>query len=1113
MDTQIQDRERLLAILEFWHKIEFFIPFDLSGRAITQEGRSVFRIHAQKPEDGEAELSRPHIPQDKELLGFTVFLGVFSKAEIAGVVQLSTQPGDERAVYEDTERGDLDGDTCFASLRLDAAAKPLFGSFEISTLPWALGRVRQAGLSALSAAAFADSQLKLQELLRDFEAQRQLDRPAGSAGEEALTAAEIIDLAGLLGRWAGFAPHPGRPAALVEVRFREQPTPHAVLRIAQEGEADEEDGEDDDSPATENEIGILNSFFIEDIERAIAAVRDGVMPEALRRYLTPLSPGERIDLYTDEGRRALIAALHPENLNRGRWPGEPHHAMSLMQQFAINTALGDLAEEGLFSVNGPPGTGKTTLLRDIIADTIVRRARVLAGLGKARDAFEGRPREIVFSGGDPAYVSMLRADLAGYEMVVASSNNSAVENISRDLPKRESLGAGSSLDYLQPVAHKVAAQKDKGGFVKLEEKDRPWGLIACALGKSANRYAFKERFAFMKVQEAGRQSWSGERMPQTIWQWLESYDGPSFVTAAVAFKAADAATEATIADYVRYADLHGESSLCRETEARRQAAVVERLEAEVACGAALAQRRALESRCAALKEEERLLERSLPGWWHRLFPTAAGRRYRQDRVANARAQIAARDTLSACDRRLEALEAALRSAAARQDAAEAALRAAKENWACKQETFERLGATLGHPAVPESLDDLESDRFQIAGLWHTEALARQRTALFEAALGLHAAWLAEVGAKRGGFGGNIVAMTNLLAGKKPVDLQAIPAIWQSLFMIVPVVSTTFASFARQFHGMEQGSIGWLFVDEAGQAVPQAAVGALMRARRAMVIGDPLQIEPVFTLPAALIHALADLSPHTAGGRYAPDQVSIQTLADAANGFGTAVPTDGGEDLWIGSPLRVHRRCLDPMFSLANRIAYRDKMVFGLKERLPLGDAAPFYGESAWVDIGGSVVGRQTVPEQVAFVADVLVATYRRDGALPGIYIISPFKEVKAALKQAIENAAWIDARGERTTPPPKLHTWIQARVGTVHTFQGKEEAAVFLVLGADAAHAGAVTWAASRPNLLNVAATRAQRRFFIIGDRDLWKGRRYFSDAAEALAVTRAEPFLARLVR
>jgi hypothetical protein len=83
--------------------------------------------------------------------------------------------------------------------------------------------------------------------------------------------------------------------------------------------------------------------------------------------------------------------------------------------------------------------------------------------------------------------------------------------------------------------------------------------------------------------------------------------------------------------------------------------------------------------------------------------------------------------------------------------------------------------------------------------------------------------------------------------------------------------------------------------------------------------------------------------------------------------------------------------------------------------------------------------------------------------------------------------------------------WLSNSIGTVHTFQGKEAEAVILVLGADrhARHAGAARWwAASRPNLLNVAATRARKRLYLVGDVELWGNLPYF-DVARALLPVR----------
>lgn len=114
--------------------------------------------------------------------------------------------------------------------------------------------------------------------------------------------------------------------------------------------------------------------------------------------------------------------------------------------------------------------------------------------------------------------------------------------------------------------------------------------------------------------------------------------------------------------------------------------------------------------------------------------------------------------------------------------------------------------------------------------------------------------------------------------------EALRSAWATLFFVVPVISTTFASFDRLFAHCGRESLGWLLIDEAGQAPPQAAVGALWRSKRVLVLGDPLQLEPIGTLPLKAQQALR--SHFGVAETWLPATNSVQSLADRSSRFGT-----------------------------------------------------------------------------------------------------------------------------------------------------------------------------------------------------------------------------------
>lgn len=58
---------------------------------------------------------------------------------------------------------------------------------------------------------------------------------------------------------------------------------------------------------------------------------------------------------------------------------------------------------------------------------------------------------------------------------------------------------------------------------------------------------------------------------------------------------------------------------------------------------------------------------------------------------------------------------------------------------------------------------------------------------------------------------------------------------------------------------------------------------------------------------------------------------------------------------------------------------------------------------------------------------------------------------------------------------------------------------MILVLGGSPRHLGARAWAAQKPNLLNVAVSRARRWLYVIGDREVWSRLVHFETLVASL--------------
>jgi len=843
---------------------------------------------------------------------------------------------------------------------------------------------------------------------------------------------------------------------------------------------------------------LLNSFFIGDLITASALFKEGKATGNLQRYIGQKKPDSRKDLLHD--RNAFEEAVAPAMMPPARWPGPGRHPLVMLQQAAVNLALKELGNGGILAVNGPPGTGKTTLLRDIVAGTITDRAEAMCAFNDPADAFINSGEKV--SAG-PAWWTLHEVDqrLKGFEILIASSNNKAVENVSAELPGLKAIADDANdLRYFTCLSDTLIERES-------------WGLIAAVLGNAINRNRFRQTFWWDK--EIGMATYLAEASGTPQYIDIKDEETGKVVTRKpriISEENAPGSHEEAIGRWkiarmaFQQALTESRSILSNLEEIRKKVIALmglqqekEKLAQDIAdlkevqrkflSELGVARSAAIQSSKLLKQVQQKELEHDTlhPGFFAFLFKRAELRAWKQQRalVRSEVAEAKQKDGKNSSD--IYKYEDSIGSSKKYIGNAEAKHTILSNECTELERIIQGSRSILGPHLIDGEFFRLSHEKKHVLSPWCDKVAQHARDRVFAEAMRLHKAF-ADAAAKplRHNLGALMQAFGRGMPDEKKQKL--VPDLWSSLFMIVPSVSTTFASVERMFGSLPPESIGLLLIDEAGQALPQAAVGALMRTKRAVVVGDPIQIEPVVTLPDTLTQNICrrfGVDP----ARFNAPEGSTQTLADMATAYFAEFEGRQGSRS-VGVPLLVHRRCEDLMFSISNAIAYERLMV---QAKQPLASSIrDLLGPSQWFNIQGQAQ-EKWCPEEGVLVLDML-KRLRTANIKPDLYIVAPFVIVVEHMRKIIRDSGVLNGWVENEI------TWPYERVGTVHTVQGREAEAVIFVLGAtNPQQTGARGWAGGRPNLLNVAVTRAKEVLYVVGNQKLWREAGLFRELSDRM--------------
>lgn len=302
--------------------------------------------------------------------------------------------------------------------------------------------------------------------------------------------------------------------------------------------------------------------------------------------------------------------------------------------------------------------------------------------------------------------------------------------------------------------------------------------------------------------------------------------------------------------------------------------------------------------------------------------------------------------------------------------------------------------------------------------------------------------------------------------------------------ITPIFISTFHSIPRfsTFYDNAEGEKAYfdlfdlIIVDEAGQVAPDIAIPSFSLGKKAIIVGDVFQIEPVWSVEERLDIVnlkMNNLLPKNSSEDLLNNYKDSGLLCSSGNLMKIAQQScfvkDGDNG---GTLLKEHRRCPDKIISFSNKNVYKNKLILTKGNKRKAKINLPLKG-FMHIDSESEKIGNSRRNTQDARTIAQWIESKRSD--LENSFDKKPISEILAIVTPYKAQASLI--KNELLKINRKAYNKLIS--GTVHALQGAE---IDVVIFSTVITPGNSIFFADNLNMLNVAISRAKSSFLVFGN-------------------------------